>query len=211
MRLKSTDLIFGIEAKKLREFFRIKAIYDNFHPDFFKDEMNLSKKESKKIIQQMIDEQLVGKNKKDDKDEYLYLMTKAQAIKNAKFVKPIPRNKADQLVKELLDRVNKLNHDDYFVCTVEEVYVFGSYNGDSKDCADVDLVVVLKNKPHLTNEEIGKISLKRRPNGNFLERYSWASHEEPLRFLKNKNKYLSFHPKSDAEQIAKLKLIWKKP
>ena len=42
MRLKSTDLIFGIQAKKLREFFRTKAVYDNFHPDFFKDEMKLS-------------------------------------------------------------------------------------------------------------------------------------------------------------------------
>jgi len=90
------------------------------------------------------------------------------------------------------------------------VYVFGSYNSDSKDCADVDLVVVLKKKSHLTNEEIGKISLKRCQNGNFIERYSWASHEEPLKFLKNKNKYLSFHPKYDAESVAKLKLIWKK-
>jgi len=207
MRLKSKDLIFGIEAKKLREFFKTKAIHDNFHPDFFKDEMNLSKEETEKIIQQMIDAQLI---EKVDNDEYLHLMTKGQAIKNAKFVKPILRNKADQLVKEFLERVNKLNQDDYFVCTVEEVYVFGSYNSDSKDCADVDLVVVLKKKSHLTNEEIGKISLKRCQNGNFIERYSWASHEEPLKFLKNKNKYLSFHPKYDAESVAKLKLIWKK-
>ena len=207
MRLKSTDLIFGIQAKKLRDFFRTKAVYDNFHPDFFKDEMNLSDKEAKNIIQKMTEEQIVVK---DDKDEYLNLLTKAQAIKNAKFVKPILRNKADLLVKELLDRVNKLNLDDYFVCTVEEVYVFGSYNSDSIDCADVDLVVVLKNKPHLTKDEIEKISFRRRPNGNFLERFTYATHEEPLRFLKNKNKYLSFHPKEDAENVAKLKLIWKK-
>ena len=173
MRLKSTDLIFGIQAKKLREFFRTKAVYDNFHPDFFKDEMNLSDKEAKNIIQKMIEEQIVVK---DDKDEYLNLLTKAQAIKNAKFVKPILRNKADLLVKELLDRVNKLNLDDYFVCTVEEVYIFGSYNSDSIDCADVDLVVVLKNKPHLTKDEIEKISFRRRPNGNFLERYTYATH-----------------------------------
>jgi len=35
----------------------------------------------------------------------------------------------------------------------------------------------------------------------------WADKVEPIRFLKNRNKYLSFHPKEDAEKVAKLKLI----
>jgi len=47
MRLKSNDLIFGIEAKKLREVFR-KCSFGNIRIDFFKEELNLTEKDSKK-------------------------------------------------------------------------------------------------------------------------------------------------------------------
>ena len=40
MRLKSNDLIFGVEAKKMRAFLR-KCSYGNFNTDFFRDFLSL--------------------------------------------------------------------------------------------------------------------------------------------------------------------------
>ena len=100
------------------------------------------------------------------------LLTKGLAIKNVKFIKPILREKADQLVKELIERIKVLNADDYYIMCVEELYVFGSYNSNSKDCGDIDLAFDLKRKRHLTREEIVKLGHERAPKSfKFVNRF----------------------------------------
>ena len=62
-------------------------------------------------------------------------------------------------------------------------------------------------------EEAQKISSQRVPDGkSIIEQYAWATDFEPYTFLKSKNRYLSFHEKTDAENASdgKMKIIWEK-
>jgi len=57
--------------------------------------------------------------------------------------------------------------------------------------------------------------LKIKPKATYLTSIftaSWATDIEPMKFLKGKNRYYSFHDKKDAENASdgNLKLIWKK-
>lgn len=210
MRLKSNDLIFGIEAKKLREVFR-KCSFGNIRIDFFKEELNLTEKDSKKILNQMIKEGYLALRKEGD--DHLEFLIKANSIRNAKFIKPIIRKIADKYVNELIERSKKMNSDDYYIMYVNKIYAFGSYITDSIDCQDIDLYTELKLKGNLTTDEAQKISYQRVPDGKtILEQIVWATDIEPYNFLKSKNKYLSFHEKSDAENASngKMKIIWEK-
>ena len=210
MRIKSKDLIFGIEAKKLRDVFK-KCPWGNIRIDFFREELKLTKKASKEILDKMIEEGYLGLKKKGD--DHLELLTKANAIRNTKFIKPISREIALKYVDELIERSKKMNNDDYYIMCVEEVYAFGSFISNSIDCQDIDLVIVLKEKKKMTFDERVKISYSRAPYGKTIfEQGMWATYIEPINFLKGKNRYYSFHEKADAENASdgKLRLIWKK-
>ena len=209
MRLKSKDLIFGIEAKKLRDVFR-KSSWGNMSIEFFREELNLSKEMANDILNRMIEDGYLAKQKNED--DYLELLTKANAIRNAKFIKPITREIAEQYVHELIEKSKQMNADDYYIMRVDEIYAFGSYITDSIDCQDIDLVVVLKKKQDLSFDETVKINYSRAPYGRTIfEQASWAKDIEPMKFLKGKNRYYSFHEKKDAENASdgNLKLIWK--
>ena len=209
MRLKPKDLIFGIEAKKLRDVFR-KSPWGDMSIEFFREELKLNKKTSKDILDKMIKEKYLGLNKKDK--NYLELLTKANAIKNAKFIKPITREVAEKYVNELIIRSKQMNDDEYYIMFVEEIYAFGSYISNTIDCQDIDLVVISKEKKKMTLDEKNKINFSRVPYGKSIyEQCAWAIDIEPMKFLKGKNRYYSFHDKKDAENASegKLKLIWK--
>ena len=210
MRLKSKDLIFGIEAKKLRDVFR-KCPWGNMDIEFFREELKLTKKASKQILDQMLKQGYLGKKKNED--GYLELLTKANAIRNTKFIKPITREIAVKYVDELIEKSKQMNADDYYIMCVDEIYAFGSYITDSIDCQDIDLAVILKKKRDLSFDETVKINYSRAPYGRTIfEQASWATDIEPMKFLKGKNRYYSFHEKKDAENASdgNLKLIWKK-
>ena len=210
MKLKSKDLIFGIEAKKLRDVFR-KCPWGNMDIEFFREELKLTKKASKQILDQMLEQGYLGKKKNED--GYLELLTKANAIRNTKFIKPITREIAVKYVDELIEKSKQMNADDYYIMCVDEIYAFGSYITDSIDCQDIDLAVILKKKRDLSFDETVKINYSRAPYGRTIfEQASWATDIEPMKFLKGKNRYYSFHEKKDAENASdgNLKLIWKK-
>ncbi len=209
MRFKSDDLIFGIEAKRLRDVFK-KCPHDTLNKVFFREELKISKKKSDEILDEMIKEKYFIKT--DYKDELQFLI-KGNAFRNLKFIKPITKKVAQKYVEELIDRAQKMNNDEYYIMYVDEIYAFGSFITDSPDCQDIDLYISLKKKEHISNEEARKISTKRAPRAtNFLEQLTWASIIEPNKFLKSKNKYLSFHEQADADNASNgnLKLLWKK-
>ena len=72
---------------------------------------------------------------------------------------------------------------------------------------------IWKKKQDLSFDETVKINYSRAPYGRTIfEQASWATDIEPMKFLKGKNRYYSFHEKKDAENTSdgNLKLIWKK-
>ena len=67
----------------------------------------------------MIKEEYFEKDKTDD--NYLNIKTKANAIRNAKFIKPITKVVAEKYVQELIERAKKINEDEYFIVYVKNV------------------------------------------------------------------------------------------
>ena len=195
MRVNATDKILGIEAKHLRKFFR-NYTRGQFSANSIKHWPELKLNSDKKIVKffkDMIKEGYI--NKKDFNDgSYYELERKGMALANAKFIKPISKEKANEVVKELLERVEQMNSNDYYIARVKSIYAFGSYiNKNAKDCADIDLIIELERKEGISHEDSVKISQERcRHASNILQQISFAMHEEPLKFLKNRNKYLSF-------------------
>ena len=195
MRVNASDKILGIEAKHLRKFFRgyTNGQFDAGSIKYWPELKLTSEKKIMKFFEDMIKEGYINKKDFNGRDFY-ELERKAMALANAKFIKPISKEKATEVVKELLERVETLNTDKYYIVRVESIYVFGSYiDKDAKDCGDIDLIINLKLKDGINYDESVKISQERCPHAsNFLQRISYATHQEPLKFLKNRNRYLSF-------------------
>jgi len=214
MRLNSSDIQYGIEAKKLRDFFRFRP--DNFSNEIFCERLKIAPKQADKILENMINDKIISLmkiDKDDDGVKFYKILTKGHAIKNVRFTKPITKEKADKMIKELIERIKILNSDDYHLSKVEEIYAFGSYIKDSKDYGDIDLAFDLKRKRKHSTEEYTKLCYERqRKSGfrNLSDLYSFPFFEEPLRFLKKQIPQLSFHSIEDAKQVTKnFKLIWK--
>ena len=207
MRLKSTDKIAGVEAKHLRKFFRC---YDTGHFDgqSIKHFPELNLNSEVKVLNFFKELEQGGYIKKHDHEFRFETTMKGMGVANAKFIKPITKSKCNEIVKELLERVEQMNKSDYYIMKVESIYAFGSYIDDTKpDCADIDLIINLKRKDGITYEQSVEISHQRCRNAsNYLQMISYASHEEPLKFLKNRNKYLSFS--SDEKEKFKCRKIY---
>lgn len=195
MRVNASDKILGIEAKHLRKFFRdnTSGQFDASSIKYWPELKLTSEKKIVKFFKDMVKEGYIIKKEHNNRNFYS-LQRKGMALANAKFIKPISKEKANEVVKELLERVEQMNSNDYYIARVKSIHAFGSYiDKDAKDCADIDLIIELERKEGVSYDDSVKISQQRcRHASNMLQEISFAMYEEPLRFLKNRNKYLSF-------------------
>jgi predicted nucleotidyltransferase len=213
MKLTSNDLICGIKAKLVRDFFvkheQIRNPKRPYPTNF--TALGLStQKDILLFIEKLEKEGYYAKKTSHSKDIYWERENKALGITNVKFIKRISRTKADKILSDLLKRIKQLKEDSYYISCVTEARVFGSYLDDkAEDLGDIDIQIDLGLKPGYTYEQSTKISLERsrHKNLNFLMHICYANETEPKRFLKNRNRYLSFN--SDPKETHKHKIIYK--
>jgi hypothetical protein len=72
---------------------------------------------------------------------------KGNALTQAKFLKPITRDKATFILNNFLIRISTLNADPYFFMGVKKVEVFGSYLSEAAFVNDIDLFVHYDSSP----------------------------------------------------------------
>lgn len=105
----------------------------------------------------------------------------------------IHRATADRLVQELLDRVDTVNENSYYLSIVSKLWVFGSYLSTKEKIGDLDLVVRLERKdiPDWVEQSEARARLKW-PNQSWDQwRNSFRYGDyEVLKILKNRNSYL---------------------
>ena len=212
MKLNSNDLICGVKAKLIRDFFvKHEQLQDPKGPyatNFTMLGLN-TKKETQLFIKKLEKEGYYAKNTTHNKIIYWTRQNKALGITNVKFIKRISRTKADNIIGELLERIKQLEKDPYHISHVTEARVFGSYLDDKvEDLGDIDVQIDLKLKPGYTHEEATKISWDRssHKNLNYLMHICYATETEPKRFLKNRNRYLSFN--GDSKENHKHRVIY---
>ena len=213
MKLDSNDLICGIKAKLIRDFFaKHEQIQDPKGPyatDF--TVLGLStKKDIRLFIEKLENEGYYAKKTTPNKDIYWGRENKALGITNVKFIKRISRAKADKILNDLMERIKELKEDSYYISYVTEARVFGSYLDDkAEDLGDIDIQIDLGLKPGYTHDQSDKIGWERseHKNLNFLMHICYANETEPKRFLKNRNRYLSFN--GDSKEEHKHRVIYK--
>lgn len=200
MRVLSNDIICGIEAKVLRSFLRK---YKNFSSKKFLEVGN------KNNLNCLLKNEFII----SDKKKFFNTTVKGNALAASKFIKAINREKADNIVTNLIKRANQINTDEYFIVYVDKIYAFGSYIKKTIDVGDIDLVAVLILKETISKDDAQNISHERTKNKNmsFIDRLFFAIEIEPMKFLKNREQYLNFHRKDELEQLnIKPKLIFKR-
>ena len=213
MKLNSNDLICGIKAKLIRDFFakheQIQDPEGSYATDF--TVLGLStQKDIKLFIEKLEKEGYYAKKTTYNKDFYWERENKALGITNVKFIKRISRAKADKILNDLIKRIKELKEDSYYISYVTEARIFGSYLDDkAEDLGDIDVQIDLGLKPGCTYKQANKIGWERsgHKNLNFLMHISYANETEPKLFLKNRNRYLSFNV--DSNETHKHKIIYK--
>jgi predicted nucleotidyltransferase len=114
----------------------------------------------------------------------------------------MPRAKADQIVAELLDRVQEVNASAEYVFHVSTVIVYGSYVRGEPLLSDVDIAFHLtpkwpQDEQKRKEEERIEIAFENgRSFSNFCEQLFWPEREVRLH-LKRRTRGLSLHPLDD--------------
>ena len=133
----------------------------------------------------------------------------AQSFACATAAKPITRRTAETALADFLERVRRVNQDEFFLGKVTRVIIFGSYlRKDLDRLGDVDIAVELEPK-ELTRETVRELNAQRvaqlerhgRRFRNVLDRAMWWQ-TETFRFLKGRSRSISLHDyKADRELI----------
>jgi predicted nucleotidyltransferase len=111
----------------------------------------------------------------------------------ARFVKRITREKADAMVKQMLERVTEINGRDELIFRVKRVRAFGSYAGDAPEVGDIDLAVEWEQR-HPDRDIIEQLLARADASGKSLNTYMARlnyGEVEVDRLLKGRSPYIS--------------------
>ena len=213
MRLSASDKLYGQPILKIREVIRyamterLISLQRLQITNKVAKVLGESKKTSEEVLKQLIkDDYLVldkvryGKNLQFEVRETL----KGRRFGIASANPSITREKANMLLKELLERAEAINANHEFVYYIERLSVFGSYLSDKPMLSDLDIFYKMTHKfqdeKREKDDQRIDLALKTgRVFPNFIEQLHWPE-REVLLALKTKKKGLSLHDE-DADNI----------
>jgi predicted nucleotidyltransferase len=123
----------------------------------------------------------------------------AQSFASASAAKPITRTTAETALSRLLERIDRLNHDNHFLARITRVVVFGSYlRADVDRLGDVDVAVEVAPKEsdrqrlrELNYRRVAESERKGRRFSGMLDREWWQL--ETFQFLKDRSRSIGLH------------------
>jgi hypothetical protein len=135
MRITRGDTVAGIPVKALRDRLRRSeslsiGTFENLIDDG-------------RSAEQVVADLIAAGYLEHERGDWYRASAAGRRLRNAKFLKPIPREKANLLFEGFMDRVAEVNRREELTHVVEEVRVFGSFLGDSPDLGDLDLAARL--------------------------------------------------------------------
>jgi hypothetical protein len=126
----------------------------------------------------------------------------------ARFVKRITREKADALVKQVLERVAEINERDELVFLVKRVRAFGSYAGDAPEVGDIDLAVEWQQRDpdsDIIEQLLARADASGKSLNTYMARLNYGE-AEVERLLKGRSPYISIQ-RSDFPEKFKVPAI----
>ncbi|HYX38928.1 MAG TPA: nucleotidyltransferase domain-containing protein [Oligoflexus sp.] len=120
---------------------------------------------------------------------------------------PIKRARAEKMVAEMLERIQKINTNPDYLWRVALVVVFGSFVRGEELLSDVDVGVRLVRRPGLANEVYGqqskeRVELARKQGkrfGSYIDEIVWPS-TEVWNAVKSRTIGLSLHDMDQADE-----------
>lgn len=196
MRIQKGEFLAGLPILNIRNFLRKVEERDSFNSFSVQEYFHLSPKEAISLLQQLEQEGLV-----EGQGNIYHLTVKGRSLANARCVKPLNREKADQIFREFMQRVEEVNQDDFYLYRVSKLLLFGSYlKADQPDYGDIDIAFQLERKIEdfdeftRLNENLAyEAAAKGKHFSGFMDQLYYSYHLVLLK-LKNKNPYISLHP-----------------
>lgn len=202
MRISRNQKINNTPILKVRDFFKKsqRCRTDTFTLEEVCDFFEIHNLEANSLLRELTKQGYIEKSSPD-----CYKTTlKGEALRIARCVPPIKRDKADKIVKDFMQRVEEINNNDYYLYRVSKILLFGSYiKEDAVDFGDIDIAFELDRKikdtdafEKLNREFIEKAKEEGKLFSSFIERIFY-SETVVISKLKNRNRYISLHRMSD--------------
>lgn len=215
MRIHSKQILFGHPILKIREVIRLamagrlSGIGKNEIIKEITTVLGCAIKDAKLVFEQLINEGYLIFEKEKIGNNLYHEVTETEKGRRLGVTRanpPITRAKADLLLAELLERVEKVNSNADLVYKVENVKVFGSYLSDQEILGDIDVAIKLEKKVSgkaliSKTEERLKLALKNgRTFSSFIDQLYWPRLEVMLQ-LGTRKKGLSLHYDGEDEVL----------
>lgn len=190
MRIMKGQLIAGLPALKVRDFFRYeRGIINEVSIGHW---LTISKTKRLALLEKLSSEGYL-RRKKNGIYEFTDLGRRLGCASGAP---PLSRPKAEAMLEDLKKRIEHVNSDAAFTWYVRRIVVFGSFLDPSRQqLGDLDVAVEILRKPGLTGEDDKALTLRDERNGKKFkgeERYYWPGRKVEA-FLKNGQQGLSLH------------------
>lgn len=216
MRISNREILFGQPILKIRAVVRdammerLKSVDKDYIEERVATLLKQPKSIAKQIINQLVSEDYLVLQKVKYGDIIQYEITETEKGRRfgiASADPPISREKATQLLNELLERVKQVNATKELIYYVKTVKVFGSYLSTKDLLGDIDVAVKLVRKfdgDKFMEENKKRTHLaiqKGRTFSNYVEETYWP-YREVMLLLKTKKKGLSLHDE-DADEVVR--------
>jgi predicted nucleotidyltransferase len=198
-----TTSICGVPALRVRDSLRDVA-HMQLSAVYFADRLKIPPRKAERLVVVLVEQGLLQvASSLAEGDRWYELTLNGSTFALASGARPIARATAEKRISEFLQRVKRVNTDDYYLYAVEKVIAFGSYLSDADRLNDIDLAVELR--PKFGDRTIQKLKENvrvrtARESGkrfhNLVERLHWPQ-AEVFRYLKSRSRSISLHQADD--------------
>lgn len=201
MRISRKETIANIPILEIRDYFDYldRHFIISFTLKEVCDYLKINENKADKLLKELYNNEFI----KESNDGF-ELTVKGSALRNARCVPPINRIKAKKILNDLMQRVEEINNDNYYLYRVSKILLFGSYiKDDAVDFGDIYIAFELDKKiedPNEFQKLNRKLVDKAEDDGKYFSSFIeklFYSRTLVLLKLKNRNRYISLHEMDD--------------
>jgi predicted nucleotidyltransferase len=144
MRLNRGERIAGVDAFRLRDYFRRYS--ESVNCRTVMEEFSVTERKAEEVLEALLKLKMIApcELQYDSKMVFYETTIQGNALGMAKAGKPVKRASARKVLREFLQRVKAVNERQDLAYRVESVVVFGSYLSDAEKLNDLDIAVELR-------------------------------------------------------------------
>ncbi len=143
MRVLPGSEINGVKASDAKKICRLQGHRDKFATPEAGWELRIAEPHSSRTMKSLSDAGLLEFAGTEDYVDYWRVTELGARLAASRIAKPITRQRADTILKQVIARAREVNSDDKYAYRISALHVFGSWVGKSKELGDIDIAPVL--------------------------------------------------------------------